>query len=122
MQTFKQYMIDEMGGDVAVGFKSSQTGEFKSKKAEEYLRPILFDADMLLRKKDRLSDDTIKDQASELLNKFVVGYESLGDEVTDLKAKIAGKYTQVKKLLQDREHTVEDCVQMVEQVLGLLRG
>jgi len=115
-------MIDEMGGDVTVDFKSSRTGEFKTKKAEEYLKPILFDADMLLRRKDRLSDDTIKSQASEILNKFVAGYESLGDEVTDLKAIIASKYTQVKKLLQDSEHTVEDCVQMVEQVLGLLRG
>lgn len=122
MQTFKQYLIDEMGGDVAVGFRSKRTGEFQTKRAEEYMRPILFDADMLLRRKDRLSDDTIKQQANDLLNKFVTGYESLGDEVTDLKAKIADKYTQVKKLLQNSEHTVEDCVQMVEQVFNLLRG
>lgn len=122
MQTFKQYLIDEMGGDVSVGFRSRRTGEFNQKKAEAQLRPILLDADVLLRRKDRVSSETLILKANELLNKFVQSYDSLGDEVTDLKAKIADKYTQVKQLLQNKEQTVEDCVQMLEQVVDLLNG
>ena len=122
MQTFKQYLIDEMGGDVSVGFRSRRTGEFNQKKAEAQLRPILLDADVLLRRKDRVSSETLILKANELLNKFVQSYDSLGDDVTDLKAKIADKYTQVKQLLQNKEQTVEDCVQMLEQVCSLLHG
>lgn len=122
MKTFKQYIIDEMGGDVAVGFRSARTGEFDQKRAEKFVKPIIFDADVLLRRKDRLDPDTVKQQAHNLLNKFVAGYESLGDEPTALKQKIAAKYTQVKQLLQSREQTVEDCVQMLEQVVDLLNG
>ena len=122
MRTFKQYMIDEMGGDVSVGFRSKRTGEFSPKLAERDLKPIIFDADMLLRRKDRLSTETLIQQANELLTKFVDSYESLGDEVTDLKAQIADKYTQVKQLLQKKKPTIEDCVDMLEQVSSLLRG
>lgn len=122
MQTFKQYMIDEMGGDVAVGFRSDRTGHFDPKLAERELKPIIFDADVLLRRKDRLSDDTLVSQANELMNKFVNAYDKLGDETTDLKARIADKYTQVKQLLQNRQQTVEDCVQMLEQMINLLNG
>ena len=122
MQTFKQYMIDEMGGDVAVGFRSKRTGEFNPKIAERELKPIIFDADVLLRRKDRLSDETLVSQANELMNKFVTAYDQLGDETTDLKARIAYKYTQVKQLLQNRQQTVEDCVQMLEQMIDLLNG
>lgn len=122
MRTFKQYMIDEMGGDVSVGFRNKITGEFSPKLAERDLKPIIFDADMLLRRKDRMSDQQVVSQATELLNKFVSKYDELGDETTDLKARIADKYTQVKQLLQNRQQTVEDCVQMLEQVLDLLRG
>lgn len=122
MKTFKQYLIEEMSGDVAVGFRSSRTGEFDHKRAEKFVKPIIFDADVLLRRKDRLDPETLKRQAHELLSKFVAGYESLGDEPTALKQKIANKYTQVKQLLKAREQTVEDCVQMLEQVVDLLNG
>ena len=122
MHTFKQYVIDEMGSEFAVGFKSERTGEFNRRKAEKQLKPIMFDADVLLRRKDRLSTETLIQQANELLTKFVDSYENLGDEVTDLKAQIADKYTQVKKLLQKKKPTIEDCVDMLEQVSNLLRG
>lgn len=122
METFKQYMIDEMGGDVAVGFRSSRTGEFSHNKAERQIKPILHDAERLLRRKDRVSPELLRIRAHKLLTNLVNTYESMGDEVTDLKARIADKYTQVKQLLQSREQTVEDCVQMLEQVCDLLRG
>jgi hypothetical protein len=122
MRTFKQYVVDEMGGDVAAGFKSSGSGEFNTNQAEKHLRPIIFDADMLLRRKDRLSPETLVDQARDLLDRFVAGYESLGSEATPLKAKIADKYTQIKKLLHDRQHTLEDCVQALEKVVNMLHG
>ena len=122
MHTFKQYVIDEMGSDYAVGFKSARTGQFDQRKAEKILKPIMFDADVLLRRKDRLSTETLIQQANELLTKFVDSYESLGDEVTDLNAQIADKYTQVKQLLQKKKPTIEDCVDMLEQVSSLLRG
>ena len=35
MHTFKQYMIDEMGGDVSVGFRNNRTGEFNPKLADQ---------------------------------------------------------------------------------------
>jgi len=122
MKTFKQYVVDEMGGDVAAGFRSSRSGEFSTNRAEKQLKPIIFDADMLLRRKDRLSPDTLVGQARDLLDRFVAGYESLGDEATPLKAKIADKYTQIKKLLHDRQHTLEDCVQALEEVVNMLHG
>ena len=120
METFKQYIYNEMGGDVAVGFRSARTGEFSDKRAEKQIKPIMFDADMLLRRAKRLSSETLITQARELLNKFVIEYENLGDAPTDLKAKIADKYTKVKQLLQQNVQTVEDCVQMLEQVANLL--
>ncbi len=122
METFKQYIIEEMDGDVSVGFRSSRTGEFSHNKAEREIKPILHDAERLLRRKGRMSPEQLQIKAQVLLSSLVDTYEDMGDEVTDLKARIADKYTQIKQLLQSREHTVEDCVQMLEQVCDLLRG
>ena len=122
MKTFKQYMIDEMGGDLSTDYVSTKTGTFSTDKASRVIKPIMFDADVLLRRAKRLSSETLIQQANDLLNKFVSEYENLGDEATDLKAQIADKYTQVKQLLKRDIHTVEDCVQMLEQVANLLHG
>jgi uncharacterized protein YoxC len=122
MKTFKQYMIDEMGGDVAVGFRSSRTGEFSHNKAERQIKPILHNAERLLRRKDKMSPEALQIKANQLLGDLVDTYDNMGDEVTDLKARIADKYTQVKRLLQSPVQTVEDCVQMLEQVVDLLHG
>ena len=35
-------------------------------------------------------------------------------------AKIANKYTQVKQLLDDHDRTIEDCVQMVQQISNII--
>lgn len=115
-------MIDEMGGDVAVGFRSSRTGEFSHNKAERQIKPILHNAERLLRRKDKMSPEALQIKANQLLGDLVDTYENMGDEVTDLKARIADKYTQVKRLLQSPVQTVEDCVQMLEQVVDLLHG
>lgn len=120
MQTFKQYMIDEMVGEPHVGFRSRRTDQFNSRLADKAVQPIIHDADMLLRRKDRMKLDAIVAQANEILRKFVDNYEKLGDEATPLKAKIANKYTQVKQLLDDRERTIEDCVQMVQQISNII--
>lgn len=112
MRTFKQYMIDEM----------DSTEKFSTSKASKVIKPIMFDADVLLRRAKRLSTETLVQQANELMNRFVTEYENLGDEVTDLKAQIADKYTQVKRLLKQDTQTIEDCVQMLEQVANLLNG
>ena len=109
-----------MGGNVAVGFRSRKTGEFSHNRAERQIKPILHDAERLLRRKDRINPETLQIKANELLGNLVDTYDSMGDEVTDLKAKIADKYTQVKRLLQSPVQTVEDCVQMLEQVVDLL--
>lgn len=122
MQTFKQYMLNEMGGDVAVGFRSPRTGQLDSRRAERAIKPVMLDADVLLRRADRISAETLVSKANTLLHTFVSEYEKLGDEATELKAKIADKYTKVKQLLQQKEQTVEDCVQMLEQVANLLNG
>ena len=122
METFKQYMYNEMGGDVAVGFKSTRTGEFSHNKAERQIKPILHDAERLLRRRDRMSPEALQIKANQLMHDLVDTYEGMGDEVTDLKARIADKYTQVKQLLQSPVQTVEDCVQMLEQVCSLLHG
>lgn len=122
MRTFKQYMIDEMSGGLSAGYTSTRTGEFSANKANKVIKPIMFDADVLLRRAKRLSTETLIQQANELMNKFVSEYENLGDEATDLKAQIADKYTQVKQLLKRDTQTVEDCVQMLEQVASLLNG
>lgn len=122
MQTFKQYMYNEMGGDVAVGFKSTRTGEFSHNKAEREIKPILHDAERLLRRRGKMSPQALQIKANQLMHDLVDTYEGMGDEVTDLKARIADKYTQVKQLLQSPVQTVEDCVQMLEQVCSLLRG
>lgn len=121
MNTFKQYMIEEMGGDLHTGYISKRTKQFNPRAAEKDLKPLMIDANTLLRNRHRLMPDQLKLQAQNLLTKFVSKYENLGDEPTELKAKIADKYTQVKKLLNQR-HTVEDCVQMLEQVVDLLNG
>lgn len=122
MQTFKQYIMDEMGGNLAAGFRSKRTGQFNSRKADTVLRPLLQDADRLLRRQDRIKPEVLKARAKQLMQQFVDQYDDLGDEATDLKGKIADRYTQVKQLLQSREQTVEDCVQMLEQVRDLLVG
>ena len=122
MRTFKQYMIDEMSGGLSAGYTSTRTGGFSANKAKKVIKPIMFDADVLLRRAKRLSTETLIQQANELMNKFVSEYENLGDEATDLKAQIADKYTQVKQLLKRDTQTVEDCVQMLEQVANLLNG
>ena len=122
METFKQYMYNEMGGDVAVGFKSTRTGEFSHNKAERQIKPILHDAERLLRRRDKMSPEALQIKANQLMHDLVDTYEGMGDEVTDLKARIADKYTQVKQLLQSPVQTVEDCVQMLEQVCSLLHG
>ena len=122
MRTFKQYMIDEMSGGLSAGYTSTRTGAFSANKANKVIKPIMFDADVLLRRAKRLSTETLIHQANELMNKFVSEYENLGDEATDLKAQIADKYTQVKQLLKRDTQTVEDCVQMLEQVANLLNG
>ena len=115
-------MIDEMSGGLSAGYTSTRTGGFSANKANKVIKPIMFDADVLLRRAKRLSTETLIQQANELMNKFVSEYENLGDEATDLKAQIADKYTQVKQLLKRDTQTVEDCVQMLEQVANLLNG
>lgn len=114
--------MGEMGGSLAAGFRSKRTGQFNSAKASNILRPLLQDADRLLRRQDRIKPEVLKTRAKHLMQQFVDQYDDLGDEATDLKGKIADRYTQVKQLLQSREQTVEDCVQMLEQVRDLLVG
>jgi len=121
MNTFKQYMIGEMGGDLNAGYISSRTKQFNPRAAERDLKPLMIDANTLLRNRDRILPDQLKIQVQDLLTKFVDKYEDLGDEPTELKAKIADKYTQVKQLL-NRRHTLEDCVQILEQVVDLFNG
>jgi seryl-tRNA synthetase len=122
MKTFKQYIVDEMGSDAAVGFRSRRTGMFSHNKAEREIKPIIQNAERLLRRRDRISPEALQIKANQLLGDLVDTYEKMGDEVTDLKARIADKYTQVKRLLQSPVQTVEDCVQMLEQVVDLLHG
>ena len=122
MQTFKQYMVDEMGGSLSAGFRSVRTGEYDDRIAQRKLKPLIHDANRLLRRKDRMNPEQLKTRARDMLNQFVDSYDSLGDEATELKAQIADKYTQIKQMLQDDQHTVEDCVQMLEQVCDLLHG
>ena len=111
-----------MSGSLAAGFRSKRTGRFDPRKADTMLRPLLQDADRLLRRQDRIKPEVLKTRAKQLMQQFVDQYDDLGDEATDLKGKIADRYTQVKQLLQSREQTVEDCVQMLEQVRDLLVG
>ena len=106
MDTFKQYILQvEMGGDVNAGFIGRRNGNYDDRMARRKLTPILYDADRLLRRRDKLQSDELKIQAQKLLDKFVSGYESLGDEATDLKGKIADRYTKIKQLLKSQNVT-----------------
>ena len=122
MQTFKQYILDEMGGAAHAGFRSRRTDQFNPRLADKALRPIIHDADMLIRRRDRMEVQDLVSQANEILRKFVDNYEMLGDEATELKAKIANKYTQVKQLLNNRQRTVEDCVQLIQDISNIVLG
>lgn len=122
MLTFKQYLLDEMGGATHTDYVSKRTGQYNDRLADKQIRPILQDADRLLRRKDRMNPMMFKNRANTLINTFVDTYDKLGDEATELKARIADKYTQIKKLLQTEEQPLEDCVQILQHMSDILKG
>ena len=67
MDTFKQYILQvEMGGDVNAGFIGRRNGNYDDRMARRKLTPILYDADRLLRRRDKLQSDELKIQAQKL--------------------------------------------------------
>ena len=121
METFKQYMIDEMSGDMSAGFRTKR-GEFNHGTANRAVQPVLSDAGRLLRRRDKMSAETLEIRSRELLARLVDLYDKMGGEATTLKGEIASKYTEIKKLLQNKDVSVGECVQMLEQICSLLHG
>jgi len=118
MITFEQYFFERATHN---DYISPRDGTFVERKALRDLTPIVHDANILLKQQNRITPEEITQRAKQILLQFVDKYDKLGDESTDLKAKIADKYTEIKTLLQSQQQPVEEYVQLLHDLSNILQ-